>query len=233
MPEPGQGETGQRMLQFMTTEHFALQTARAATIQEANQRANLFLTSVSSATIALAFVAQVTQMGQPFVLFSLILLPCLYFIGIVTFVRAVQVAIEDMVHARGIARIRHYYVEIAPLMEKYLIHSTHDDDQAVLTDKSLEPSRWQSFMSTAGLVSVIAGAIAGVFAGVVVKAVAGSTVTAPVVLGITIFAMNVVLLRRYHVRAWTTAEQRLAVLFPSAPDQYQVAGAQTRTAGRR
>lgn len=96
----------QQVLQCMTTEHFVLQTARAATIQEANQRANLFLTSVSSVTIALSFVAQVTEMGMPFVLFSLILLPCLFFIGLVTFVRAVQVAIEDMVHARGMARIR-------------------------------------------------------------------------------------------------------------------------------
>jgi ABC-type multidrug transport system permease subunit len=104
----------QAILQCMTTEHFVLQTARAATIQEANQRANLFLTSVASATIALAFVAQVTQMGGTFVLFSLILLPCLYFIGLVTFILAVQVAIEDMVHARGMARIRHYYVGLLP-----------------------------------------------------------------------------------------------------------------------
>ncbi len=214
-PKPDEAKSRQQALQFMTTEHFVLQTARAATIQEANQRANLFLTSVSSATIALAFVAQVTQMGQPFVLFSLILLPCLYFIGLVTFVRTVQVAIEDMVHARGIARIRHYYVEVAPLMEKYLVHSIHDDGQAVLSDKALKQSRWQSFMSTAGLVSVIAGAIAGVFAGVVVKTAAGSGVPVAVVLGIAIFAINVAVMRRYHVRTWRAAERRLPVLFPS------------------
>ncbi|MBR0664847.1 hypothetical protein GXW71_10835 [Roseomonas hellenica] len=204
-------------MQCLTTEHFVLQTARAATIQEANQRANLFLTSVSSATIALAFVAQVTQMGAPFVLFSLILLPCLYFIGLVTFVRAVQVAIEDMVHARGIARARHYYVELAPSVEKYLVHATHDDDEALLTDKALKPSRWQSFMSTAGLVSVIASAIAGVFVGVVTKTLLGVTVGAVVVPGAIAFAVSVALLRRYHVRSWTAAEQRLPVLFPSAP----------------
>jgi hypothetical protein len=106
--------TGSETLQVMITEHVVLQAARSATIQEASQRANLFLTSVSSATIALAFVAQITQMGRPFVLFRLILLPCLYFMGLVTFVRAVQVAIEYMVHARGMARIRHYYVDLAP-----------------------------------------------------------------------------------------------------------------------
>jgi hypothetical protein len=215
-PDSQERDTGQHIPQFMTTEHFVLQTARAATIQEANQRANLFLTSFSSATIALAFVAQVTQMGKPFVLFSLILLPCLYFVGLATFVRTVQVAVEDMIHARGIARIRHYYIEIAPSMKKYLIHPTHDDGEAVLTDKALGPSHWQSFMSTAGLVSVVASAIAGVFAGVIAKAVAGSTVISAVLPGIVIFALNVALLRRYHIRTWKAAEERLPVRFPSA-----------------
>jgi hypothetical protein len=41
-----EGEIRRRMLDVMTTEHFVLQTARAATIQEANQRAQLFLASV-------------------------------------------------------------------------------------------------------------------------------------------------------------------------------------------
>jgi hypothetical protein len=92
----------------MTTGRSAQQTARSSTIQEANGRANLFLTSVSSATVALAFVGQVTQLSDRFLVFGVILLPCVYFIGLVTFMRAVQVAIEDMVHARGTARIRHY-----------------------------------------------------------------------------------------------------------------------------
>jgi hypothetical protein len=96
-----------------------------------------------------------------------------------------------------------------------------EDDEALLTDKALKPSHWQSFMSTAGLVSVIASAIAGVFAGVVARAVAGSTVTIAVVLGIAIFVANVALMRRYHVRSWRAAEQRMAVLFPSTPDHHQ------------
>ena len=46
--------TQRQILQFMTTEHFAQQTARSSTIREANGRASPFLTSVSSATVALA-----------------------------------------------------------------------------------------------------------------------------------------------------------------------------------
>lgn len=211
-----QSEKNQQILQFLTTEHFVSQTARAATIQEANWRASLFLTSVSSATIALAFIAQVTHMGQPFELFCLIVLPCLYFIGLVTFVRAIQVGIEDMVHARGMARIRHYYIEIAPAMQRYLVHSTHDSEQAVLfTDVGLRPMRWQSFMSTAGMVNVINAAIAGVFTGVMARTVLGWNEAIDVVLGVLVFAISVVLFSRYQARAWGTAEREMVTLFPA------------------
>ncbi|MER9653569.1 hypothetical protein NKJ26_08645 [Mesorhizobium sp. M0152] len=214
-----ESERRQQLLQMMTTEHFVLETARAATIQEANQRANLFLTSVSSATIALAFVAQVTRMGLPFVLFSLILLPCLYFIGLVTFVRAVQVAIEDMVHARGMARIRHYYTELAPSMARYLVHSTHDDNLALLADVGLKPRPWQAFTSTAGMVNVVNGAIAGVFVGVTVKAVLGVTIALALVVGILAFAASIWGLWQFHTRSWAGAEHKLKVLFPSTEDR--------------
>jgi hypothetical protein len=216
MGDPVDAATPQQVLLFMTTEHVAQQTARSSTIQETNGRASLFLTSVSSATVALAFVGQVTQLSERFLLFAVIVLPCVYFIGLVTFMRAVQVAIEDMVHARGIARIRHYYVELAPSMRRYFIHSIHDDYLGMLGDLGLRPSPWQSFMTTSGMVSVIDGAIAGVFTGLVARAADGSAMVAPVVLGIVAFAVSVFLFRRYQIRSWAAAEQRLTVLFPTA-----------------
>jgi membrane protein YdbS with pleckstrin-like domain len=104
---------------------------------------------------------------------------------------------------------------MAPSMEKYLVHSTHDDDQALLSDKALTPSRWQSFMSTAGVVSVITAVIAGVFAGIVVRTFIGASVGVAAAVGIVVFILNVAVMRRYHVRTWTSVEQRLTVLFPS------------------
>ncbi|MDX8528930.1 hypothetical protein RFM68_31120 [Mesorhizobium sp. MSK_1335] len=218
MPKVNERNMQNEILQIMTTEHFVLQTARAATIQEASQRANLFLTTVSSVAIALGF-AQVTRMGGPFVLFSLILLPCLYFLGLVTFVRAVQVAIEDMVHARGMARIRHYYIERAPVTKPYLIHSTHDDQSAVLVDKALESSPWQFFVTAAGLVSAISSAIAGVFSSVVMTSVIGAAIPFSVIMGLLIFGVSTLLLRRYHLQAWAAAEEKLVVRFPDAPKE--------------
>jgi hypothetical protein len=204
------------LLQALTTEHFVLQTARTATVQEANGRASLFLTAVSSATIALAFIGQVTQMGRPFLLFALVVLPCLYFIGLTTFVRTVQLAIEDMVHARGIARIRHGYVEALPDVQRYLIHPIHDDEHAVLTDKALKPSQWQSFMSAAGMVSAIDSVIAGVFVSIAAGMGLRAHIALAIVLGVLAFAASLGLMRRYHTKTWVETERRIPIVFPGS-----------------
>jgi hypothetical protein len=89
-----------------TTEHFNLQTARAATISEANGRANIYLAALSSNLIALAFIGQMSRLGPDFYAFALLLLPVLAFVGVVTFQRLVQFSFEDIAYARRIARLR-------------------------------------------------------------------------------------------------------------------------------
>jgi hypothetical protein len=53
--DPDKIDLAPAIVTFMTTEHFVLQTARAATIAETNGRTALFLGSVSSVLVALAF----------------------------------------------------------------------------------------------------------------------------------------------------------------------------------
>src|SRR5213080_3456923 len=86
-----------------TTEHFNLQTARVGTISEANGRASIYLAAVSSNLIALAFIGQMSRLGAAFYAFSLILLPVLAFVGVVTFLRLVQSSLEDIAFAHRIA----------------------------------------------------------------------------------------------------------------------------------
>lgn len=205
----------QQDAQFLTTEHFVLQTARSGTIQEATGRANLFVASVSSAAVALGFVAQVTQMGQAFLAFALIILPSLYFIGIVSFVRSVQVAIEDMAHARGMARIRHFFVERSPGVRSYLVHSAHDDYRGTFNSFGLRLSGFQSFMTTAGMVNVISSVIAGVFVSLAIKATISLPPWAFTLAGTAGFFASAFIWWQYEVRVWTEAEQNLAVRFPS------------------
>ncbi len=116
-----------KMLQFMATEHSVLQAGRSATIFETGGRTAVFLGTVSSALVALAFVGQISRLGTAFFAFALVVLPTLFFLGLVTFERALELGIEDYIYAAGMSRIRHFYVEMVPQAEKYFVGSIHDD----------------------------------------------------------------------------------------------------------
>lgn len=215
--ETEQGKaTREQILQFMTTEHFTLQTAKSATVAEANGRATLFLSTVSSAVVALAFVGQVSGMGQAFFLFGLVLFPSLLFLGFATFERAIQTAIENMIHSRGINRIRHYYVELAPEVGRYFIHSTHDDVAGALHDMGIVPreSKWQHFVTNAGTISVINSVLAGVFAGLLSRYASPWPLPVCAGLGLAVFAASVYAHHRYQMNKYAEFEGRLKTLFP-------------------
>src|SRR5260370_10694183 len=122
--------------------------------------------------------------------------------------------IEDLGRARCHGGFPTYDFERAPSRRRCLIPSIHDDYLGMLGDLGVNPSRWQSFMTTSGMVSVINGAIAGVFVGLVVRAAGGSTMAAPVVLGGVAFAVSVFFFRRYQIRSWAAADRRLTWLVP-------------------
>jgi hypothetical protein len=213
--QPNQAKESE-ILQILITEHTNLQAVRSATIFEANGRTNLYLGTVSSVVVALAFIGQATEMSQAFLVFSLILLPSLLFIGVVTFVRVYQTGIEDMVASRGINRIRHYYTEIAPHVKSYFILSTHDDMQGMLRNMGAQSSGWwQLFVSTHGLVSVINSILAAVFVALLTVTLFKATLLVCIIAGVVIFGASVMLHLRYQSQTYVAAEKKLKVLFPS------------------
>ena len=206
--------TQEQILQFMTTEHFTLQTARAATVAEANGRSTLYLGSVSSAVVALAFIGQVSGMSGPFFLFGIVLFPSLFFLGVVTFARVHQTGLEDMIHALEISRIRHYYVEVAPEAAPYFLHSTHDDVAGFFHDMGAAPSWFQYFLTTSGSVAVINSVIAGVFAGMLARFALEMPAYFGAGLGIAVFSASVIAHGRYQSIRSMKVVNRLQPLFP-------------------
>jgi hypothetical protein len=211
-------EAAQRqILQFMTTEHLTLQTARSATIAEANGRCALFIGSVSSAVVALAFIGQASGLGEGFFLFGLVLFPSLLFLGAFTFKRVLQTAVEDIVYARGINRIRHYYIESAPEVRRYFIQSSHDDTAGALRGMAIVPteSKWELFQTSSGMVAVINSVIGGVFAGLLSRFLISSPLYADFAIGIACFVAGILAQRHFIVKKFADLEGRLQTLFPS------------------
>jgi hypothetical protein len=110
MDQPTDPPARQLALSALTTEQFNLQTARMGTLAEANGRSALYLGTLSSAVIAIAFVGQANQLGDSFYLFALTLLPPVFLLGAFSYLRLVQTSIEDLVYAVGSFRIRQYFL---------------------------------------------------------------------------------------------------------------------------
>lgn len=215
----------QRILQFLTTEHFTLATAKAAVVNESNGRATIYLSTLSSAIVALAFIGQVSKIGTTFMVFGLALFLPLFFLGLTTFTRCYETANESMRHARRINRIRHYYVEVAPEMAPYFERRTHDDmddffDELAI-DKPAHPTKlwgiWQQLISITGAIAVINSMLAGVFAGFAQHAIAPLPLSVTVVIGLVTALVGVALHVRYMDRRYARSERQLTPMFPNDP----------------
>jgi len=209
-----------KMLHFMTTEHSALQAGRSATIFETGGRTAVFLGTVSSTLIALAFIGQISRLGTAFFAFALVLLPTLFCLGLVTFERAMELGVEDYIYAVGMSRIRHFYVELVPQAERYFVGSIHDDFSTTLAPTVFGMPvtlAWQSLLTMPGAIAMVNSVILGSFASLLVRAVVVESLALSVGVGIAVFVVSVLLHRRHQITRWRQIEQRLPTLFPSEP----------------
>jgi hypothetical protein len=82
--------------------------------------------------VALALVAKATAFGQAFVLFALLLLPVVLFVGGATFVRLVEVNNEDVHWVYGMNLLRHAYLDMEPDLKPYFVSGFEDDAAAIV-----------------------------------------------------------------------------------------------------
>jgi hypothetical protein len=227
----------QQLLLCLTTEHSALQSARSTTVSETNGRISLFLGSVSSALIALGFLGQGPTRSTAFFLFGAVLFPALFFVGLATFIRVLQATREDLLYARGINRIRHFYTELAPQLQTYLILSAHDDIVGVFRNMGLTPSRWQFVFTGAGMVAVINSVIAGVVVGMLITQVVALGLPIEVGGGIGMFLVSTLIHYRHLEATLRQADQQIVVRFPSTLEDKQIelgrADAASRPSGNK
>jgi hypothetical protein len=224
------GDSGQRALAerfgprlgptaaFASTEHFNLQTARAVTVSEANGRAGIYLAALSSNLIALAFIGQMSRLGEAFYAFALILLPVLSFVGAVTFLRLVQVSIEDIAYAQRIALLRSFYLRLSPELEPYMVVVRGSRSALPSSRERLAPSAWQLTLTTAGMVAVVNSVVAAACAGLALEAAGVDPLGIPLAVGAVIGAGAFSLHERHHRRALEAyrpeAVDRAAIFLP-------------------
>jgi hypothetical protein len=189
---------------FVTTEHFTLQGARAATIAESTSRATMFLGSVSAGLVALGLIATATRIGTTFYVFGMVLLSTLAFVGFVTFERVLQSGVEDLGYAERIARLRAYYFDSAPEITSYLASVPPPQRLAIM---GLRAGYWQGFRTVAGMVAVVTAVLTGSAAGLIAAVAADHSAIAGFVTGGVVAVAILVLLMRFQSSAWKQIHQ--------------------------
>jgi hypothetical protein len=156
-------------LQILTTEHWSLLSARSLGYTEAMSRVSMFIAALSGAVVALALVSQATDFGNGFTAFALVLLPVVFFLGLVTILRLAQINHEDAIWVQGMNRLRHAYLEIAPDLEPYFVTSRYDDEAGVLMSAMVGrrlPMPIQGFVAVPGVVAVLDSVVAAAIAAI-------------------------------------------------------------------
>ncbi|MBC7810565.1 MAG: hypothetical protein H7175_05430 [Burkholderiales bacterium] len=207
------------LLQIMIAEYNVLQAGRSGTIYDAHGRVNLYIGSISSVVVALAFIGQVSEIGQAFFVFALVLLLPLMFMGLVTFMRLLNIGVADMIYTRGMYRIRHFYTEVQPEAERYFILGTHDDMAGIFEeygDSHGSLPGWVYMMfSTSGMVGTMNSLLLGAFAAILMYVLFAAAPLICIVIGAVVFAIAVYLHLRYQDAHWKIRDKHLKVLFPT------------------
>lgn len=215
MSTPESKNTDAPVVSILTTEHFTMQGARSATTSDASSRASLYLGTLSGMLLALSLLGNATDLGRPFVIAAFVLAPTLVFLGTMTFVRTLELAMEDSFYARGINRLRHYYLEAAPELRPYFVLSDRDDMAGVLANMGLpRGGPFQMLLTTAGTVGVINSVVFGSLVGGLV-ALVSPTVLPVFLAAVAAFGLSAFFHLWYQRRAWYRFGDRHPPQFPS------------------
>src|SRR3712207_913221 len=130
-----------RIVTMLSTEHWSVLSARSLAYNEAFTRAGMFLSFLSMSFVALALVAQAMAFSHDFLLVASLVLAFDFLIGLVTVGRVIGVGHDDLRAMHGMNRLRHGYVEIAPVVAPYFTTGIHDDLASVMIGYGSPPER--------------------------------------------------------------------------------------------
>lgn len=217
-----------RTITLLTTEHWSLLSARSLAYNEAFVRAGMFLTFLSTSFVALALLAQAMSFGQSFLSVAAIVLAFDLVIGLTTFLRMNAANLDDLRANHGMARIRHAYTQITPIVRPYFTWPIHDDIDAVtavygpISDRLV--GQFVYGLSTSnGMIGLIVSMVGGVLT-TVVAMLLGMDGDASIWVGVAGGVLVIAALFAYTGVSVTRAQALFTALFPTpsadpVPDQ--------------
>src|SRR2546422_9380665 len=218
--EPTAGASPAMRLQILSTEHWSLLASRSLAWNESFSRAGMFLTTLSGAIVALGLVGGASGFGEAFVLFALVILPVVLFIGLATWIRLGASNYHEALCVIGMNRIRAVYLELAPDLERYFVMSAHDDFRGIGVTMGVPPGGGRVFWLTqivAGtptVVTILNAVLAGAIAAIASLRIGAAPGTALLV-GAAGFVLTIALETWYSRRGIAKLQAGPRPMFPS------------------
>jgi hypothetical protein len=208
-----------RAVQILATEHWSLLASRSLAYNEAFARGGMFLTFLSMSFVALALLAQGMSFRNEFLTVAAVVLAFDLVIGLATYGRIAGANVDDLRAVHGMARIRHGYTEIAPILAPYFTSAAHDDPASVLTAYG-SPSNsgigliLYGLTTSGGMIGLITSMVGGVFAAVL-SLIIGASGGLVVWIGIGGAVLAFVILLASTTGSVTRHQDTMTVLFPA------------------
>lgn len=156
----------QLWMAWLTTEHYNLQTQRATTIGEANGRASIFLGALSAGIIAPGFQSGSASSAETTV-FQVLVLSSLAVLGATTFLRCIQIAIDDWDFADRIHHLKQLYGQPMPDLAARLPSTMGPEQSMVMLRPAL--SWLQGLLTVAGSIGTVTSIALGADVGVLAR----------------------------------------------------------------
>jgi hypothetical protein len=219
-PEPVVSLDDPRAVQILATEHWSLLAGRSLAYNEAFTRGGMFLTFLSMSFVALALLAQGMTFNDQFLTVAAVVLAFDLIIGLATYGRINGANVDDLRAVHGMARIRHGYTEIAPIVAPYFTTPTHDDVASVLSAYGSPSSTGLGLVlygltTSGGMIGLITSMVGGILAAVL-GLIIGVSGGLAVWVGVGGFVLVFVLLLVFTTGSIPRNQAALGVLFPAS-----------------
>lgn len=210
-----------RTIQMLATEHWSLLSARSLAYNEAFARAGMFLTFLSMSFVGLALLAQGMSFGRDLLGVAALILGFDVVIGLTTFLRINGANLDDLRAVHGMARIRHAYTQITPIVAPYFTSPTHDDIEAVTAvygvgSDGLAAQFLYGLSTSNGMVGLIVCMVSGVLTTVLAMIIGVASGPA---IWIGLGGAVVVLVALFAYTGWAVVREqaRIESRFPTPP----------------
>ena len=178
-------------VRILTAEYSHATSMLGNTWSSAAARTNLFFVGVSAAGIALALFADSSHITRTSLLLVLVVLLLVLVMGVVVLSRMVSANRESIRLMQALIRIRHFFVEIDPLVAAYTTLPINDDESGLYGATTTARSRFSAMTqlpaaSMASLVALVDAFVVAAIAGTGYLVLGGDANSAVIVSGVVL-----------------------------------------------